>query len=157
MPIGVGVANAQGAVGGRADLQGYGLNHFRHQGRFQQLPLNEPDIPQGQVVRRHGQFSGPEKPPWNLWLHRPYGAVAKPGITLGIGIRYVLVHEVYGTLHAKRFEDAFPQEGHQGFAAYLLHNFAGGDKVGVAVLPLGTRFEIQRRAQRSRMPSGVTS
>ena len=115
--------------------------------RLQQRLIDDRDVPQRQVVGGHRQLAGAEQPSRRLLRRRRNGP--SPLRNSGCasfgpsGPR----SKSADRRHLQRREDALLQELHERHAGHALDDRRRDHVVGVAVLPLGARREIERLAR----------
>ena len=122
--------------------------HLSIRGRLEDGPIDHRDVPARQIASRHRQFAGGEQPAFAFLGRGNRGGPSAnrryrtgsfgPSGALSMSLTVVI---------ANRPEDTFRQELEQRHPARLLHDQAGDDVVGVAVLPAAARLEVERLAR----------
>ena len=125
------------------------LEHHRRRqcvvpGRRQDSAVDEADVPLSEIARRHREFARREQPPGR---HDGRRAERPEGMTVvadRIGLTQTPHVHVRDAVHAEWREHPRLQELDQRHPRDLLDDPPRDHVVGVAVLPLGPRIEIQR-------------
>ena len=113
----------------------------------QQAAAHQADVPAGERARRHAELGRAEQPAGRLLHRRTDRAVAPAGVGPGVARRQRLLVGVDHTLHVQRLEDMGVQKAHQWLARHLLDDGAGHHEAGVGILPVRSRFEVERAAR----------
>ena len=141
--VGIRNADAEGIIRGRAVDEPGGLDEFHHRTRLQDPSIEQRLVPSRQVARRHSEFARREKPAASLARGRVKRAESKARVAGGVSVAERLRIEVDGAGHAEGMENAVFKERPERPAGHLLEDSPRDDVVGVAVLPLGARVEVQ--------------